>query len=130
MTVDLAPIHVVGIAAGLALLYQSVSLVRDRKEGIFEFLLWIGFGIGLLVISVGSALTSVDLLASLVWLLGALGFGLGTDSVFFVSNLLLLFLVFFIYVQLVESRKRLSQLAREVALLRYELDERTGDRDD
>lgn len=130
MTVDLAPIHVVGIAAGLALLYKSLSLVRDRKEGIFEFLLWIGFGLGLLVISVGSALTSVDLLASLVWLLAALGFNLGTDSVFFVSNLLLLFLVFFIYVQLVESRKRLSQLAREVALLRYELDERTGDRDD
>ena len=130
MTVDVAPIHVVGIVAGLALLYQSVSLVRDRKEGIFEFLLWAGFGVGLLVISIGSALTAVDLLASLVWLLAALGFNLGTDSVFFVSNLLLLFLVFFIYVQLVESRKRLSQLAREVALLRYELDERTGDRDD
>ncbi len=130
MTVDVAPIHVVGIVAGLALLYQSVSLVRDRKEGIFEFLLWAGFGVGLLVISIGSALTAVDLLASLVWLLAALGFNLGTDSVFFVSNLLLLFLVFFIYVRLVESRKRLSQLAREVALLRYELDERTGDRDD
>ena len=130
MTVDLAPIHVVGIVAGLALLYKSVSLVRDRKEGIFEFLLWAGFGVGLLVISIGSALTAVDLLASLVWLLAALGFNLGTDSVFFVSNLLLLFLVFFIYVRLVESRKRLSQLAREVALLRYELDERTGDRDD
>lgn len=130
MTFDVAPIHVVGIAAGLALLYQSFSLVRDRKEGVFEFLLWVGFGVGLLVISVGSALASVDLLASLVWLLSALGFGLGTDSVFFVSNLLLLFIVFYTYVQLVESRKRLSDLAREVALLRYELDERVEERDD
>lgn len=130
MTVDVAPIHVIGIAVGLALLYQSLSLVRDRKEGVFEFLLWVGFGVALLVISVGSALTSVDLLASLVWFLGAFGFNLGIDSVFFVSNLLLLFLVFFIYVQLVESRKRVSDLAREVALLRYELDERAEDRDD
>ena len=130
MMFDIAPIHVVGVAAGLALLYQSLSLVRDRKEGVFEFLLWAGFGVGLLVISIGSALDAVDILASLVWLLAALGFNLGTDSVFFVSNLLLLFIVFYTYVQLVESRKRISDLAREVALLRYELDDRVEDGDD
>lgn len=130
MTVVIAPIHVIGTVAGLALLYQSFVLVRDRKEGIFEFLLWVGFGSGLLAISIGSALPSVDLLAALEGLLGALGFNLGTESVFFVANLLLLFLVFYIYVQLVESRKRLSELAREVALLRYELDEQDEERED
>lgn len=130
MTFDVAPIHVVGFAAGLALLYKSASLVRDRKEGVFEFLLWSGFGLALLAISVGSALTAVDARASLVGLLTALGFNLGTESVFFVSNLLLLFIVFYTYVQLVESRKRLSDLAREVALLRYELDDRSEDGDE
>lgn len=130
MTFDVAPIHVIGFLGGLALIYQSVALVRAREEGVFEFLLWAGFGVGLVVVSVGSALEAVDLLSLLVGLLAALGFNLGTASVFFVSNLILLFVVFYTYAQLVKSRKRLSDLAREVALLRYELDHRTGDRDD
>ncbi|MCU4717696.1 DUF2304 domain-containing protein [Halapricum hydrolyticum] len=122
-------IHVIGIVAGLALLYQSYRLVAARKEGIFEFLLWAGFGVGLLVISIGSALETVDLLAALEGGLSALGFARGTDSIFFVSNLLLLFVVFYTYVQLVESRRQLSDLTQELALLRYDLEQRTDDED-
>jgi len=125
----LAPIHVIGVLAGLALLYQSHRLVSDRKEGVFEFLLWAGFGVALLVISVGSAITSVDLLGGLEDGMGLLGFASGPVSVLFVSNLLLLFLVFYSYVQLVESRKQLSDLNQELALLRYDLDQRTDDDD-
>lgn len=130
MTFEFTPIHVVGVAAGLALLYKSVSLVRSRKEGIFEFLLWAGFGVALLAISVGSALSSVDVLGVLVGALGVLGLNVGLASVSFLANLALLFVVFYTYVQLVESRRRLSDLAQEVALLRYELDDRLDDRDD
>ena len=125
----LAPIHVIGVIAGLALLYQSYRLVSDRKEGVFEFLLWAGFGVALLVISVGSALTSVDLLGGLEGGMALLGFARGPESVLFVSNLLLLFLVFYSYIQLVESRKQLSDLNQELALLRYDLDQRTDDDD-
>jgi len=125
----LAPIHVIGVIAGLALLYQSYRLVSDRKEGVFEFLLWAGFGVALLVISVGSALTSVDLLGGLEGGMAILGFARGPESVLFVSNLLLLFLVFYSYIQLVESRKQLSDLNQELALLRYDLDQRTDDDD-
>ncbi|QSG08339.1 DUF2304 domain-containing protein [Halapricum desulfuricans] len=126
---ELAPIHGIGAVAGLALLYQSYRLVAARKGSVFEFLLWAGFGIGLLAISVGSALKSVDLLYALEGTLSALGFGPGTDSIFFVSNLLLLFVVFYTYVQLVESRRRLSDLNQELALLRYDLEQRTDDED-
>ncbi|QCC51300.1 DUF2304 domain-containing protein [Halapricum salinum] len=125
----LAPIHVIGVIAGLALLYQSYRLVSDRKEGVFEFLLWAGFGVALLVISVGSAITSVDLLGGLEGAMALLGFARGPESVLFVSNLLLLFLVFYSYIQLVESRKQLSDLNQELALLRYDLDQRTDDDD-
>lgn len=127
MALALSPIHVIGIVAGLALLLQSYRLVNDRKEGIFEFLLWAGFGVGLLVVSVGSALTTVDLLAILQRGSELLGFGGGTESIFFVSNLVLLFIVFYTYTQLVESRKQLSDLNQELALLRYDLDQRTDD---
>lgn len=127
MALALSPIHVIGIVAGLLLLFQSYRLVNERKEGIFEFLLWAGFGIGLLVVSIGSALTTVDLLGILERGSALLGFAGGTESVFFVSNLLLLFIVFYIYTQLVESRKQLSDLNQELALLRYDLDQRTDD---
>lgn len=127
MALALSPIHVIGIVAGFALLFQSYRLVADRKEGIFEFLLWVGFGLGLLVISVGSALTTVDLLGGLEGALAVLGFSPRPASVFFVSNLLLLFMVFYVYTQLVESRKQLSDLNQELALLRYDLDQRTDD---
>ncbi|QSG05236.1 DUF2304 domain-containing protein [Halapricum desulfuricans] len=126
---ELSPIHGIGVVAGLALLYQSYRLVAARKGSVFEFLLWAGFGIGLLAISIGSALKSVDLLDALEGTLSALGFGPGTDSIFFVSNLLLLFVVFYTYVQLVESRRRLSDLNQELALLRYDLEQRTDDED-
>ena len=122
-----APIHGIGIVAGLVLLFQSYRLVAARKEGIFEFLLWAGFGVGLLAISVGSALRSVDLLDGLEGSLSVLGFGRGPESIFFVSNLLLLFLVFYTYSQLVESRRQLSDLNQQIALLRYDLDQRTDE---
>jgi len=125
----LAPIHVIGALAGIALLYQSYRLVSDRKEGVFEFLLWAGFGVALLAISIGSAITTVDLLGGLESGMALLGFARGPESVLFVSNLLLLFLVFYSYVQLVESRKQLSDLNQELALLRYDLDQRTDDDD-
>lgn len=121
------PIHVIGVVAGLALLFQSYRLATDRKEGVFEFLLWVGFGLGLLVISIGSALTAVDLLGGIENGLALLGFASDTDSVFFISNLVLLFVVFYTYIQLVESRKQLSDLNQEIALLRYDLDQRTDD---
>lgn len=127
MVLELSPIHVIGVVASLALLYKSLRLVRDRKEGIFEFLLWTGFGIGLLVVSIGSALTSVDILDISDRVLATLGFNIGRDGLFFVSNLLLLFIVFYTYVQLVESRKQLSELNQEVALLRYEMKQRDGE---
>lgn len=127
MVLELSPIHVIGVVASLALLYKSLRLVRDRKEGIFEFLLWTGFGIGLLVVSIGSALTSVDILDISDRVLATLGFNIGRDGLFFVSNLLLLFIVFYTYVQLVESRKQLSELNQEVALLRYEMEQRDGE---
>ena len=129
MTLTVSPIHVIGVVAAFALFYQSYRLVNDRKEGIFEFLLWVGFGVGLLVISIGSALGGVDTLGALENALSLLGFSPRPESVFFVSNLVLLFMVFYVYTQLVESRKQLSDLNQELALLRYDLDQRTEDDD-
>lgn len=127
MALAISPIHVIGVLAGLALLYQSIRLVRDRKESIFEFLVWSGFGVGLLALSVGSALESVDVLDTVETLLSTLGFNIGRISILFVSNLLLLFLVFYAYTQIVESRKQLSDLNQEVAILRYEMENQRSD---
>lgn len=130
MAVALSPIHVIGVVASVALLYQSYRLARSHKEGLFEFLLWTGFGVALLVLSVGSALTSVDVLQIIENGLALLGFNVGRDSVFYVSNLLLLFLVFYMYTLVAESRQQLSDLNQELALLRYEMErDASGDRD-
>lgn len=127
MIFDVSLIHLIGLLVGSTLLYQSYRLVDERKEGIFEFLFWTFFGLGLLAISLGSALSTVNVLRALERSVGALGLAQSVDSIFFISNLSLLFIIFYTYTQLVESRKQISDLNQEVALLRYEFDQQSDD---
>jgi len=122
-SLSVSPIHVVGVLAGLALLYRSVTLVRARTESVGAFLLWAGFGVGLLVFTIGSAITTIDMLESVAGLLGLLGFNIGLDGVLLSANLLLLFLIFYAYTTMAENRRQLYDLTQDVALLRYELDQ-------
>lgn len=119
----IAPIHLIGILISIALFYQSVRLVRKGKESVFEFLLWSGFGLALLILSLGSSVTVLGVLDALSFVLSLLGFTSGRDGVFVLAILGLLLMLFYTYVNSKTNRKHLYDLNQEVALLRQEIRE-------
>jgi len=122
MTVtDLAPIHVIGFLISLALFYQSTRLLSKGKENVFEFLLWIGFGVGILVLSIGSSVTVLGVLDKIQFLLEILGFQSGQDGIFVLAILGLLLMLFYTYINAKTNRQDIYNLNQELALLRYEL---------
>lgn len=117
---DLDPINFIGAGIALALLYQSVRLVRKRKESVFEFLLWAGFGGALLVFSLAQTVTVLGAFDAIGIMLEWLGFNGGLDGVFALAILGLLLLLFYTYVNAKTNRKHLYDLNQEIALMRFE----------
>lgn len=117
---NIAPIHVIGLLISVGLFYQSVNLVRKRKESVFEFLLWSGFGVVLLLLSLGSSVTVVGALDLISEVLALLGFRSGTNGIFVLSILALLLMLFYTYVNAKNNRKEIYDLNQQIALLRYE----------
>jgi len=121
MVYGITPIHIIGIAVAMALLYQSVRLVRKQKESVFEFLLWSGFGLGIFVLSLGQLLTISGILDTLKVMLGWLGFETGTNGVFTLAFLGLLLLLFYTYVNAKTNRQKIADLNQEISILEYQL---------
>lgn len=132
---DLDPINFIGATIALALLYQSVRLVRKRKESVFEFLLWAGFGGALLVFSLAQTVTVLGAFDTISVLLEWLGFNGGLDGVFALAILGLMLLLFYTYVNAKTNRQKLYDMNQEIALLEYQMDygsvkNQTGSRED
>jgi len=121
MAYGITPIHLIGIAVSMVLMYQSVRLVRKQKESIFEFLLWSGFGLGIFILSLGQLLTISGILDSLNIMLGVLGFETGTNGIFTLSILGLLLLLFYTYVNAKTNRQKIADLNQELSILEYQL---------
>lgn len=117
------PIHVIGILVSLVLFSQSVQLVRTRRENILEFLLWIAFGSALLVYTVARMLTSLNTLEAINGLFRSLGFGSGERALLFLSVMTLFLLLLYTYTMVKTNRKEIADLQREIALLRYEIEQ-------
>lgn len=116
--------HAIGIVVSTALFYQSYLLVRNRKESIFEFLLWAGFGGALLVLSLADGTAGREELAVfdvIKHLLRLIGFDNGVNGIFTLTILGLLLLLFYTYANAKTNRKLLYDQTQEIALLRYEL---------
>lgn len=117
------PFHFVGATVSLLLFYQSLRLVKTRKENLFEFLVWVTFGVGILLYTVASALEGVELLGHINGLVTALGFGNEWRGLFAISIVALYLVVFYTYTLVKTTDRRLADLQQEIALLRYELEE-------
>jgi hypothetical protein len=116
---DLAPINLIGIGISLALFYQGRRLVQKRKESVFEFLMWSGFGAILFVLSVSNAVTAVGVIDELSYILGLLGFHSGRDGIFVLSILALLLMLFYTYVNAKTNRQMIYDLNQNLALAEY-----------
>lgn len=120
ITGTLRPIHLIGIVFAVAMLYQSIQLVRKRKGTIFEFLLWSSFGIFLLLLSLGDLVTLLGIYEAVSTILGLLGFGSGVTGLLVMSNLALLMMLFYTFVKVKTNRKELYDLNQEIALVELE----------
>lgn len=120
--IDLEPFHYVAVAVSVLLFYQSVRLVRTRKENLFEFLVWVSFGVGILLYSIASAVESIELLGYFNGTLRSLGFGNEWRGLFAISIVALYLVVFYTYTIVKTTDRRMADLQQEIALLRYELE--------
>lgn len=125
--VELAPIHVIGICASLVLLAQSVRLARAGKENVLEFLLWSSFGAVLLLYTLARVFTPVTVVDAIDSTLISLGFGSGERGLLVLSTISLFLVVLYTYTLTKTNDKRLNDAQREVALLRYELEQLDGE---
>jgi len=126
MVYGITPIHLIGIVVSIALMYQSLRLVRKQKESVFEFLLWSGFGLGIFVLSLGQLLTVTGLLDGLGFILGLLGFQTGTNGIFTLAILGLLLMLFYTYVNVKTNRQKIADLNQEVSILEYQIKQYEG----
>lgn len=117
--IEFQPIHVIGLAISFALFYQSVRLVRKGKESVFEFLLWVSFGLLLLILSIGNVVTVLDITDLLKDFLNSLGFGSGEIGLLVMSNLALMMMLFYTYINVKTNRKLIYDMNQEMALSEY-----------
>jgi hypothetical protein len=120
--VEFEIIDVIGLGVSVALFYQSIRLVRKRKESVFEFLLWIGFGTILFALSLGSFVNLIDLLNFFEGILSVVGFESGRIGLLVLANLALMMMLFYTYINTKSNRKLIYDLNQRVALSESEND--------
>lgn len=123
----ITPIHVLGLGVSIALMYQSIRLVRKQKESVFEFLLWTGFGGAIFILSFGQLLTIAEILDSIEATLRLLGFQTGTNGIFTLAILGLLLMLFYTYINAKTNRQKIADLNQELSLLEYQLEQARRD---
>jgi hypothetical protein len=126
--VEVVPIHVIGLAVSLLLLYQSVRLVRSRRENIFEFVMWAFFGTVLLVYTIARMVTTVDVIGHINAFLRSLGFGSGERGLLVLSVISLFLIVFYTYTMVKTYHREMTDLQQELAIARYEIEQLSDER--
>ena len=117
-------INLIGIAISLALFYQSLRLVRKRKESVLEFLMWTSFGVILFVLSFGNVVTVLDITNFFGNILGFLGFNSGRIGLLVLANLGLLMLLFYTYINTKTNRQMIYDLNQQLSLYESEKEDR------
>jgi hypothetical protein len=121
MTFTIAPIDLIGILVSVLLIFKGISLVRNKNENVFEFLLWMSLGSVLLILSLSSAITVIDTIDVILSGLWILGFKSGVNGIFLLTNLVLLALLFYTYSNIKSNEQKISNIHQEIALKEYEL---------
>jgi len=117
------PINLLGILIAIGLIYQSLRLVRNRKESVLEFLLWSVFGTGLLILSIIGGISENLISGATDFALESLGVDSGPDGIFVLSIIGLMLMLFYTYISAKTNEQQIQDLNQEIALLRYEMDD-------
>ncbi len=89
---------------------RAVLRAKDKKINLFELLFWLCIWGGLIVVVFFPRLTN--------YLAEFVGIGRGIDVIVYTSIGLLFYLIFRLYVKLEDTERGITQLVREIALIK------------
>jgi|Deesub1362B_J571_1020462.scaffolds.fasta_scaffold03435_4 hypothetical protein len=104
-------IQVVALIVGVYYIFKSYKLLRERKEDVRQFLLWLVLGVGFIVVSINP---DVVLILSQV-----LGMSYRGNMIFALSIILAYLILLHLSAKIAELNSNISQLNEELAVLRY-----------
>lgn len=111
-------IQVVAFIVGVYYILKSHKLLRDRKEDVRQFLLWLVLGVGFIVVAINP---DVVLILSQV-----LGMSYRGNMIFALSIILAYLILLHLSAKIAELNSNISQLNEELAVLRYMVEEKLG----
>jgi small membrane protein len=89
---------------------RALLRAKDKKITIFELFLWLGIWGGLILVVFFPGITS--------YIADIVGIGRGIDVIVYTSIGLLFYMIFRLYVKLEDSEREITQLVREIALMK------------
>ena len=104
-------IQIVALIVGIYYILRSYKLLKDKKEDVGQFLLWIVVGIAFIVIAVNPDIVLV--------LSKLLGMSYRGNMIFALSIILAYLLILHLWAKIAEINTNISQLNEELAVLRY-----------
>lgn len=108
--------QIIGFLTGAYFLYKTFVLIKQKKETLFEFFLWFGFGLTLIILSIFPGLIN--------YLSVFLGTTKGTNAIFLVSILILFFMNFYVFKMVKTIKHDISKLNEELSILKSEQNEK------
>ncbi len=106
-------IQIIGVLVGLYFLFKSTKLIKERKESIYEFFLWIFLGVALIFTSLWPNFV--------VRFLGIFGAEKNLNALFILAILILFFLIFYTFKLNRNMLKMISKLNEELSLIKYKI---------
>mgnify|MGYP000103035952 CR=1 FL=1 len=111
MVMDIRIVQVVAFLLGVFFIYKSWLLVRNKKEDLPSFLVWVFIGGSLVILSINLDIINM--------FLGLINMSSRVNLLFTASVLLSLFLIFMLFKEVKNLELKISKLNEEMAILKY-----------
>lgn len=108
-------IQIIGVLIGLFFLYQSYRMVKDKKEDVWGFILWVFIGSSIALISIFPDI--------LDYLLGIVQMQIRAYAIFTLGILFAYFLLFQLFRVIRTLNENMSKFNENLSILRYEIEE-------
>ena len=112
-------LQIVGVLLGIFFIYKSYVLVKNKKEHLFNFFLWVIIGVVLVVLSVNLDILNISL--------GFMNMTSKINLLFTASVLLSLFLIFMLFKEVKNIEVKISKLNEDIAISKYKRGKKSRD---
>ncbi|PTD94224.1 hypothetical protein C9439_04030 [archaeon SCG-AAA382B04] len=101
-------IELVGILVGIYLLYKSFSLIRNKREDVLNFIIWIIVGFSLIIAGLFPQIFS--------YIMNLLGMERRAYTMFAIGIFTSYILLFWIFSKIKELKEEISELNEEISI--------------